>query len=201
VLEVRQRSAVLMNRAWFSRPSVTSVLRHQTRVILRTSRRTSSTSPTYSGPSPSHHGPTPNLNADHTAHRSSGPSLQPASLHRHTPDQDYALRCNSDALQASIGLLRYAEPLRRTPDLLRTSIRISTSTSDFLTIPGVLRTTSELIRTPARLLALTLDFRVACHAASPSLMHSVTSPRYSGSPPAYNTYHTLSRSSGSGLRS
>jgi hypothetical protein len=180
---------------------VTSVLRHRTRVILRTSGQTSSTPPTYSGPSPSQHGPTPNHNADHTAHRSSRPFLRPASLHGHAPDQDYALRYNFHVLRARTGLLRYTEPLRRTPDLLRTSTGISTSTSDLLTIPGVLRTTSELIRTTARFPALTSDFRAACQAASPSLMHSVTSPCYSGSPPTYGTYHTPSRSSGSGLQS
>jgi hypothetical protein len=64
-----------------------------------------------------------------------------------SPDQDYALRCNSDVLQARTGPLPYTKPLRPTPDLLRTSMRISTSTSDFLIIPGVLRTTSALIRT------------------------------------------------------
>jgi hypothetical protein len=84
---------------WTAQQAIdTSVLRHRTRAILRTSGRTSSTPPTYSGPSPSHHGPTPNLHADHTAHRSSKPTLRPASLHGHDPDQDYALRRNSDAL-------------------------------------------------------------------------------------------------------
>jgi hypothetical protein len=123
--------------------AVTSVLQHRTRAILRTSGWTSSTALTYSGPSPSHLGPTPNLNVDHTAHRSSGPSLQPACLHRRSPDQDYALRCNSNVLRATTGLLCYMGQLRRTPDVLRTSMRISTFTS---------------------------DFQAACQAASPSLM-------------------------------
>jgi hypothetical protein len=64
-----------------------------------------------------------------------------------------------------------------------------------------LRDTPDCVRTTARLLAFTSDFRAACQAASPSLMHSVTYPRYSGSPPTYGTYHTPSRSSGSGLQS
>jgi hypothetical protein len=80
-------------------------------------------------------------------------------------------------------------------------MRISASTLDFLTIPGVLRITPELIRITTLLLALTSDFRAACQAASPSLMHSVTYLRYSGSPPTYGTYHTPSRSSESGLHS
>jgi hypothetical protein len=138
-------------------PVVTSMLRHRTRAILRTSGRTSSTPPTYSGPSPSHHGPTPNLHADHIAHRSSGPTLRPASLHGHAPDQDYTLRYNSDVLRARTGPLRYAERLRRTPDVLRTSMRISTSMLDSLVIPGVLRTTPELIRTTAWILTFMLD--------------------------------------------
>jgi hypothetical protein len=63
-----------------------------------------------------------------------------------------------------------------------------------------LRLTPDLVRTIAHLLAFSSDFRAACQAADPSLTHSVTSLCYSGSPPAYGTLHTPSRSSGSGLQ-
>jgi hypothetical protein len=51
-------------------------------------------------------------------------------------------------------------------------MRISASTSDFLTLPSVLRITPELVRTTVHPMALTSDFRAAFQAASPSLMHS-----------------------------
>jgi hypothetical protein len=135
------------------REPVTSMLRHWSQVKLRTSGRTSSTPPTYSGPSPSQHSPTPNINADHTAHWNSGPSLRPASLHEHDPDQDHVPRYNSDVLQD----VRTTTPYGTAPTYSGPSpdfyvhYGIHVGLLDSLTgcsmIPGVLRTTPELIRT------------------------------------------------------
>jgi hypothetical protein len=127
---------------------VTAVLRHRTRVIFRTSGWTSSTPPTYSRPSPSHHSLTPNLNADHTAHRSSGPTLRPASLHGHDPDQDHTPRYNSNVLRD----VRTTTPYGSAPTYSGPSpdfhihhgiyVGLLDSLTGWSTIPGVLRTTA-----------------------------------------------------------
>jgi hypothetical protein len=172
---------------------VTSVLQHRTRAILRTSRRTSSTPPTYSRPSPSHHGPTPNLNADHPAHRSSGPILPPASLHGHHPDQDHAPRYYSDVPRDVWTTTPYGSAPAYSgpsPDFYihhGIHVGLPDSLTGWPIIPGVLRITPELIRTPTGALTLMSDSRATSWVLDPSMSMSQSFPEYSEQCPDHCT--------------